>query len=49
MTNPEYRTRDGERDDYEHGFTPEWGAASDHALRSHAKSTIDDDTYGIAP
>ena len=33
MTNPEYRTRDDERDDDEHGSSLEWDAASDHALR----------------
>ena len=44
------RTSNDERNDYKHGFTPKWDAASDHALRSQIRqNTIDDRRDGVAP
>ena len=44
------RTSNDERDDDEHGSSPELDAASDHALRSQIRqNTIDDRRDGIAP
>ena len=49
LTNTRRQSND-ERDDYEHGSTPERDSTSHHALRSQIRqNTIDDRRDGIAP